>query len=481
MMNAIALIAGDEVRYWRRSKIAWSVLVTLLLISICAALVSNTEASRRTEERLAQQSEADAIFQAQPDRHPHRMVHYGHYVYRTASPLAVIDAGIDSMVGTSMFLEGHRQNSATFAAAKETGLLARFGSFSPAFALQVLAPLLLIICGFASVTREKENKTLYQLIGQGVSNSSLLLGKSLALWALALLALLPLLLLGFSASGDQIFGFRQSFYSMAFGYLIYLSIWVLLIISVSALSRTSTQSLSCLLCLWIITAVLMPRVASEVAGRSIASPSQVETTLRVAQTMRTGGDSHEIEDMAFADLRSVTLAEYDVENIEDLPFNYRGLVALRGEEADTEILKQFAEERMELELQQKSIADTFSLLSPVVAIRSYSMALAGTALQDHHHFLRAAENYRYNMVQTFNRLQMSEMTLAEDLARNNDDESGQRTRVDSSHWTEMPVFELQPLDHDLRWQAASLSGFTMGLWLLAAFFLLLVSSRRLHS
>jgi ABC-2 type transport system permease protein len=480
-MSAITLIASDEVRYWRRSKIAWSVLVTLLLISICAALVSNAEVSRRTDERLAQQSEADAIFQAQPDRHPHRMVHYGHYVYRTVSPLAVIDAGIDSMVGTSMFLEGHRQNSATFAAAKETGLLARFGSFSPAFALQALAPLLLIICGFSSVTREKENKTLYQLIGQGVSNSSLLLGKSLALWALALLALLPLLLLGFSASGDQISGFRQSFYSMAFGYLIYLSIWVLLIVSVSALLRTSTQSLSCLLCLWIITVVLMPRVASEVAGRSIASPSQVETSLRVAQTMRTGGDSHEIEDVAFADLRSLTLAEYDVEKIEDLPFNYRGLVALRGEEADTEILKQFAQERMELELEQKSISDSFALLSPVVAIRSYSMALAGTALQDHHHFLRAAENYRYNMVQTFNRLQMSEMTLAEDLARNNDDESSQLTRVDSSHWTEMPVFELQRLDHDLRWQAASQSGFTMGLWLLAAFFLLLFSGRRLHS
>jgi ABC-2 type transport system permease protein len=480
-MSAITLIASDEVRYWRRSKIAWSVLVTLLLISICAALVSNAEVSRRTDERLAQQSEADAIFQAQPDRHPHRMVHYGHYVYRTVSPLAVIDAGIDSMVGTSMFLEGHRQNSATFAAAKETGLLARFGSFSPAFALQALAPLLLIICGFSSVTREKENKTLYQLIGQGVSNSSLLLGKSLALWALALLALLPLLLLGFSASGDQISGFRQSFYSMAFGYLIYLSIWVLLIVSVSALLRTSTQSLSCLLCLWIITVVLMPRVASEVAGRSIASPSQVETSLRVAQTMRTGGDSHEIEDVAFADLRSLTLAEYDVEKVEDLPFNYRGLVALRGEEADTEILKQFAQERMELELEQKSISDSFALLSPVVAIRSYSMALAGTALQDHHHFLRAAENYRYNMVQTFNRLQMSEMTLAEDLARNNDDESSQRTRVDSSHWTGMPVFELQPLDHDLRWQAASQSGFIMGLWLLAAFFLLLFSGRRLHS
>jgi ABC-2 type transport system permease protein len=480
-MGAIILIAADELRFWRRSKIAWTVLVTLLLVSTCAALVSNVEVSRRAEERLAQQAEADAIFQAQPDRHPHRMVHYGHYVYRAASPLAVIDSGIDSMVGTSIFLEGHRQNSATFAAARETGLLARFGSFSPAFALQALAPLLLIICGFASVTREKENKTLYQLIGQGVSGNKLVFGKSLALWVVALLAILPLLFLGFSSTGSDNFGFRQSLYSMTFGYLIYLSVWVLLIVSVSALLRTSAQSLSVLLGLWIVTVVLMPRIASEYASASAPSPSQIETNLRIAETMRAGGDSHDIEDNAFVDLRSVTLAEYNVESIEDLPFNYRGFVALRGEEADTEVLKQFAQERMSQELRQKSIADSFSLFSPVVAIRSFSMALAGTALQDHHHFLRAAEDYRFNMVQTFNRLQMSEMTLAEDLARNDGDEAGRNTRVNSSNWAEMPVFELRPLDHTQRWGAASSSGFAMGLWLIVAFGLLLLSSRQLRS
>lgn len=480
-MGAITLIAADELRYWRRSKIAWTVLLTLLLVSVCAALVSNAEVSRRAEERLAQQAEADAIFQAQPDRHPHRMVHYGHYVYRTASPLAVIDSGIDSMVGTSIFLEGHRQNSATFAAARETGLLARFGSFSPAFALQALAPLLLIICGFASVTREKENKTLYQLIGQGVSGNKLLFGKSLALWLVALLALLPLLLLGLFSTESDSFGFRQSLYGMTFGYLAYLSVWVLLIISVSAFVRTSAQSLSVLLGLWIITVVLMPRIASEYASLSAPSPTQIETNLRIAETIRAGGDSHDIEDDAFVDLRSLTLAEYNVESIEDLPFNYRGLVALRGEEADTEVLSQFAEERMSQELQQKKIADSFSLLSPVLAIRSFSMALAGTALHDHHHFLRAAEDYRYNMVQTFNRLQMYEMTLAEDLARNDSDEAGRRTRVDSSSWAEMPVFELRPLGHSQRWQVASQSGLVIGLWLVVAFGLLLLSTRRLRS
>ncbi len=480
-MSAITLIAADELRYWRRSKVAWTVLLTLLLVSVCAALVSNSEISRRVNERVAQQAEADAIFQAQPDRHPHRMVHYGHYVYRTASPLAVIDSGIDSMVGTSIFLEGHRQNSATFAAARETGLLARFGSFSPAFTLQVLAPLLLIICGFASVTREKESKTLYQLIGQGVSSSNLLFGKSLALGLVALIALLPLILLGFTSTGNDSFGFRQSLFGMAFGYLIYLSIWVLLIVSFSALLRTSAQSLSVLLGLWIITVVLMPRIASEYASVSVPSPTHVETDLRIAETMRAGGDSHDIEDNAFVGLRSLTLAEYNVESIEDLPFNYRGLVALRGEEADTEVLNQFAEERMAQELQQKTIADSFAMLSPVVAMRSFSMALAGTALPDHHHFLRAAEDYRYNMVQTFNRLQMSEMTLAEDLARNDSDDSGRRTRVDASNWAGMPVFELRPRDHAQRRQAASQPGFTMGFWLIAAFCLLLLSTRWLRT
>lgn len=479
-MNTIILIAFDELRYWRRSKVALTVLVTLLLVSMCAALVSHTEVTRRAEERLAQQAEADAIFQAQPDRHPHRMVHYGHYVYRTASPLAVIDSGIDSMVGTSMFLEGHQQNSATFATARETGLLSRFGSFSPAFALQTLAPLLLIICGFSCVTREKENGTLYQLIGQGVSNNNLLVGKALALWIVALLALSPLILLGFIATENDSSDFRQSLFSVMLGYLIYVSFWVVLVVSGSALFRTSAHALSVLLGIWIVVVVLTPRIASAYASATVPAPSQIETNLRIAEVKRTGGDSHDIEDSAFMDIRSRTLAEYDVETIEDLPFNYRGFVALRGEEADTAVLNQFAEEKMAKEIEQKKAADSLSFLSPTVALRAFSMALAGTALQDHHHFLRAAEDYRFNMVQTFNRLQMSQMTLVDDLARNSNTESSDRARIDSSNWAQMPEFELPPLTHAQRWQAASQAGFTLGFWLLAALFLLIFSARRLR-
>ena len=244
--------------------------------------------------------------------------------------------------------------------------------------------------------------------------------------------------------------------------------------------RTTAQSLSALLGIWIVISILMPRIAGAYANAALPFPSQIETNLKVAEALRVGGDSHDIEDAAFDDLETATLAEYGVDKIEDLPFNYRGLVALRGEEADTEVLAKFAEERMDQELEQKLLMDRFSWFSPLISLRAFSMALAGTSLQDHHHFLRAAEDYRFNMVQTFNRLQMTEMTLAEDLSRNESAEATDRTRVDSSNWGKMPVFDLEPLGQEIRWRAALQSGMIIFAWLFLALILILVSARRLQ-
>ena len=83
------------------------------------------------------------------------------------------------------------------------------------------------------------------------------------------------------------------------------------------------------------------------------------------------------------------------------------------------------------------------------------------------------------MVQTFNRLQMTEMTLAEDLARNESAEATDRTRVDSN-WGEMPVFDLEPLGQEIRWQAALHSGLNIFAWLILSLILIPVSARRLQ-
>ncbi|MDT1893904.1 ABC transporter permease subunit, partial [Acinetobacter baumannii] len=84
-----------------------------------------------------------------------------------------------------------RQNSANFGDVRQHSLLLRFGQLTPAFVLQVLAPLLLVFFGHAGVARERESGTLRILLAQGVRSRQLVLGKFLALAGFAGLALAP--------------------------------------------------------------------------------------------------------------------------------------------------------------------------------------------------------------------------------------------------------------------------------------------------
>lgn len=143
-MNRSLIIAAAELRLMLRSRLALVGVVTLLLLSAIAAVTSAVQMTEAARARAQAQTETDEQFEAQPDRHPHRMVHYGTYALRPVGPLAAFDPGVDSFTGTVVFLEGHRQNSATFGAARESSDLLRFGQLTPAFVLQTLAPLLLI-------------------------------------------------------------------------------------------------------------------------------------------------------------------------------------------------------------------------------------------------------------------------------------------------------------------------------------------------
>ncbi len=478
-MKSALIIAKDELRYWKRSNLALVALVTLLALSTVSLFVSFSEQTKQLEQRRYEQAESDAILAAQPDRHPHRMVHYGHYVYRTPSPLAIVDPGVDAFVGTSIFLEGHRQNTAAFISAAETGLLARFGSISPAFALQTLIPLLMILCGFSSVAREREQQTLHQLLGQGISNRSLLFGKFIALYSLASIALLPLFIVGFVVAvgdGDMLF----SFLLLVLGYGVYLAVWAQLIVGVSGTSSSAKAALLTLLGLWTAFAILIPRFATDFSTSIVQTPSQVETGLAVAETLRTAGDGHDISDPAFRSLQELTLAEYNVTRIEDLPFNYRGMVAIRGEEEDARIYNEYAQKKQLSELQQSEVANRFGFLTPMIAIRSLSMALAGTNLSAHHRFLSAAEDYRFAMVQHYNRLQMEAITFADDIARSTNAAAEQRTRVSAQNWSSMPNFtlSLEPLTERLAKAGSAI--LMLSCWVLIASFFMILTSRRLH-
>lgn len=474
-MSSAGRITLAELVYWRHSWLAAVAAIALIAIAIVSALTSSSFVIAEAAERAEHQAEADNAFLNQPDRHPHRMVHYGHYVFRVPPPLAIVDPGVDAYTGTSVFLEGHRQNTATFAEVRETSSLTRFGFLTPAFSLQVLVPLLLIIVGYHCIVRERCSRTLLQLLTHGGSPGAILLGKATALGLLALLAFVPLAVAAAVAAMSD--GWVPSLLMIG-GYALYLTLWTFAIVAVSARAQTAGGALVVLLGLWLATVVAIPRVATEVATTAVPTPSKAETDLAVQAELRALGDSHNASDPNFASFRARLLAEYDVDDVEDLPVNIRGLVSYEGESRTTEVLNAYAERQMTAERAQSGVAARFALLSPTVALRRLSMIVAGTDLENHHRFMRAAEEHRFEFVQSLNKLHIERLSYADDIRRNNSPEGNARARVSADNWSLMPEFAFSAAPAADRARRAMPSAAVLLLWFGLASAALVRSTRR---
>ena len=154
-MSAVLRIAANELRLMARARVAQLAVALVVVLSAIAALTSISQGRESQEIRSRFQAQADREFDGQPARHPHRMVHYGHFVFRPLPALAGFDPGVDAFTGSTLFLEGHRQNSANFGDVRQSSLLVRFGQLTPAFVIQALGPLVLIFLGFGAIARER--------------------------------------------------------------------------------------------------------------------------------------------------------------------------------------------------------------------------------------------------------------------------------------------------------------------------------------
>ena len=476
-MHNVKQIMLDEWRYWRRTRLATTVLVVGLLLTLASLLVNTLQQIEASHEREHLQHSAEERFLEQPDRHPHRMVHYGHYVFRTPSPLSIVEPGVDAYTGTAIFLEGHRQNSAMFAEQRQSSGLTRFSSLSPAFIMQVIAPLLLILIGYACLTRERETGTLNILLTQGVSQRDILLGKFCALVGGGLLVLLPLGLVSLWANAMGEAALITA--SFVLGYFIYILIWGALVLCVSSICSRSNTSLASLLILWITLCILVPRMGSSAAANLVPSPGKLETDFAVLTELRKLGDGHNAADPAFTQIKANLLAQYQVDDIADLPVNFRGVVATYSEKKLTDVLNTFAEQRMGQELSQAKIARQFGWLSPMVAIRSLSTTLAGTHLENHHRFLRQAEAVRFDFVQSLNTMHRDQLAYQSDVNRYRSKENLQAARVSANNWQVLSRFTFTPEAGALRIQQGSAYSLQLLFWCVALYLLVFFASRRL--
>jgi len=470
-MSAALRIAGEEWRLLRRDRVAVLGLTLLLLLTAVAAFTAWEQRRTTDAERARHQARVDHAFEAQPDRHPHRMVHYGHFAFRPLSPLAAFDSGVDAFTGHTLFLEGHRQNSANFGDVRQSSLLLRFGQLTPAFVLQVLAPLLLVFVGHAVVARERESGTLRILLAQGVRAREIVLGKLLALSGVAALVLLPALL-ALAWIGAATPASASLAVALATGHGLWLLIWAVGIVGLSACFVRGRDALLALLAVWAVGVVLVPRLAPEFVASTLALPTRFETDIAVARDLAALGDSHDPDDPYFAGFKRQVLAQYGVASVEELPVNYKGLLGMEGERLTSALFQRYAKASFDLQDAQLRRVDRFALLSPVIALRRLSMAAAGTDLQNYRRFLEQAERHRYRLVQELNRLQAEKLSFA-------DDRSSRDSRIGHAHWHDLADFhyETAPPADGLR-RGAHAAGVLL-LWLAALASLLGLATRHL--
>ena len=463
VLNSLRLVAVEEWRLWLRSRVVRSAALLFLALLFATSVASTVSVLNAQHERANHQIAAEDTFYNQPARHPHRMVHFGHYVYRTPSPLSIFDPGLDTLTGQTIFLEGHRQNSAAFADSSARPDLGPFANLTPAFAYQLFVPLIIILLGHNAVVRERTASTLTLLLSQNVSATSLLGGKLLALLSAAVVLLIPIALMGAVAliNGESPIIIMM----LLLVYLTYLAIWSLLTLTVSLVSSHQRHALIALIGLWLAISLVLPSLAVSDVGQRASAVGFIKSNLQMTAELRKLGDSHNANDPAFQRLRQKLLDDNGVESIEGLPVNFRGVVSQYGEQKQTELLNRFAEARMRNEVHQSRLLLNYGWISPFLSIMESSRALAGSDLGNHHAFLRKAEATRYEFVQGLNRMHAEKLTYADDMRRSDDPEAEQRTRIAADNWRVLERFEFSPMTAEVRIGNAWSAIYPLTLWL----------------
>jgi ABC-2 type transport system permease protein len=459
----IAAIARKEfVEAWRDGRFRIAALVVATLLGVALALAWQ-QVRRAQTERAAAAAQERENWLNQGEKNSHSAGHYGVYAFKPPAPLAVFDRGLEPYVGTTVFLEAHRQNQSAFLPAQDATALRRFGELTAATGLQLLAPLLIVLLTFGAMAGERERGTLRQVLSLGVRPRDLVLGKAFGLGAALALLFLPVAICAAAAlnqlPGSDAPGHWSRFAGMCLAYGLYLAAILAGCLAVSALAPTARAALAILLVCWAANAVLAPRLATDLAQRVLPTPKLAEFETAMHKAVAEGLDGHNPRDQRLQQFAQETLRKHGKSRIEELPFNFHGLVMLESERMAGEVFDHhFGKLWNRLEAQDR-VVTWAGLAAPLLGVRSASMALAGTDFTHHRHFSVAAEQHRREFVRVLN----------EDMM--NSPVGGHGGVGGRTLWEKLPAFRYEPPPpaHALRAATPGLAvllAWAVGAWVL---------------
>lgn len=438
------LLAKHFIQNTIQSKSFYLVYVIFLLLTAFAAVSGIQNHIDQNHIRATYQDKARQSWEANPDKHPHRMVHFGTFAFRKSSPLSLFDYGLENYTGNAVFLEGHRQNSVNFSEASFSTGTIRFGQLSMAMLLQLVLPLILIFIGFSSVVTDRQNGTLKILISQGAGWFEIILGKSLGLFVISLLFIIPIVLTVVFALINYNHDLMDSYVwlrllILVFTYMLFMLTICIIIIIGSTRSTTPKNTLLKLLGIWLLLFVLLPKSVQSMGEYWFPTPTKLAFESAIEKDVIKTGDSHNPDDPFYKKLRDSVLSANNVKKVTDLPFNYGGLVMSYGEKISTKFYKKHQKSLFKIYENQNNTSKLVSFFNPYMAIKQLSMIASGTDFLSYVDFQNQAEEYRYELAQRMNELQINYISPNKVSGS-----EGKKHVVGHEHWEEFPDFEHEP-------------------------------------
>ena len=406
-MPTLLLIARKEIKIALRERLIVSLgLIIILLLGV--ALYAGYVAYQQQQAIIKQtQAEKRQEWLNQGDKHPHIAAHYGTFVFKPKTALSLFDFGLDAFTGTSVYLEAHHQHEFMFRPAQDHSSMIRFGELSAALVLQILVPLLIIFLAFASFTRERESGTLKLLMSQGISFRTLSWGKIVAYGIMLAAILLPfvlgLVLLSVSSiRQDTIPDIAVRTILLALIYGVYLFLFIAFSVWVSLRSSTGRNALLTLLTGWIFLAILMPKTVANLSESFYTLPSMREFKAQIDKDKLNGLDGQTPRSVRMANLEKEYLEKFEVDSVQQLPFNFEGVSMQAGEEYGNKIYDYHLNKLRKIFHQQNRMGSIASLFNPFLAVQHLSMALSGTDMHTFIHFEEKVEEYRRKLIRKMN-------------------------------------------------------------------------------
>ncbi|WP_438710053.1 ABC transporter permease [Aquimarina muelleri] len=448
-----------------RIRLAGGIVILLLGMAVW---ISSSQYHKIKQQNKISEAHERENWEDQGEKNPHSAAHYGTYAFKPQYPLGFLDKGIEKYAGTSVFMEAHKRNEAQFSPVIDQTGLARFGELSPDFILLFIIPLLIILMGYNSFTKERELGTVSLLKSQGVKSNNILFGKWLSLFLpIIAITLLLFLIAGILLSGLEGFGWG-SLFLLLLVYWIYYAVFINITLLTSRLSKSSSIALVVMLSVWIVSCLVVPKATGNIADSKYPYPTRQQFTTSVLVDKEKGLDGHNPWSKEAKKLEQQTLAKYKVDSLAQLPFNYDAFRMQKGEEHEAKVYQKHYQKLRDQFAGQASTYRSLSILSPFLPARFLSMGISRTDYHSHWDFEDATENYRI----------VTQKFLNDNFAKNSS-YGDWGYKVDSSFWKDLPKFNYEhpSLNKVLEQQLFSLV-ILMG-WLLISFLLLLTVKNKI--